>query len=1688
MSALSIVPALEVPVEVLERIFGHLDGYTIRNVLLTCRMWRDTADTVQVWSKVADSFWDNLDGSQVTVSRLRAPITLESSSGKSYSLDGSGESLISSFGFVGPLRRSHGHRKPIKDAGEVLHQAIYQHTFHTVPVPISQPAATLSESSDDHQPRNTFKQSFDSTGTDRTATTSSVPTSLANSVASSSGPAIAPNDLNFLGDSISALSLRRPHLLIGAARAPSPNAHLPPADALPSRGIPLPQSQSWHGQLPSTLNSPSGVPEGTANAVSQLRHTVSSPVPRLGASREKKELGPVRELSLSDAPDEDVLRRWLPSEEEITYILKESHHVAVHDFKEYYRLIATCLIVDPSLAAPAPSPSADPMKIVTPMSPAESLEHKILLANQQLWTFGSPHRPLRRQRIFASLPEALRHADHGDFIYLHKGVYTDPLTITKNVRLCGQMRINDSIFLQAQFQTTVHWRAPPTLRLFHTDSPSPRIIGVLATIAEEKPKRGSLTTSSGSCNSSTSSGTSAPSSPRSLPLHLSAEPLIRGSISCIDFSSELTEGEPSLVLHPRASVDIHHSLFRNVRGTAVRICPHASIQLLRTSFSGNMLPLDISPQCTSIGLYKNIYKDAMNVDTVELVFDQVLRHARSVLSCDKNAPPSPEIQLFSESVLSFVDLLLIKETRERAVSMLAPLGVISQVLAVLNHSPKYIPLVQNMLAALNVFSKIDTARSSINSQDGLKLVHRILQHHESDLFIQSEGLSTIWHLATQEGLRTVVESVNLEEVIFSALSKFSQRTSLVQSALGALWNLSWLSNRLSDRIARHMDQLLALPKLHPANDHIQCNLFGVLWNMSTHPALALELAKRETVSIVAASLSRHPHNVKLYKTACSLLSSLLLLPNQRQLFVEANGVAILVEAMETFSSTSLDLFEALDSLFAVLWEGYACSAEFDVSNGVVKTIKSSFVYFGAQRSVMSSRGNSISNTHLPALVQSHEAHAAAPQDQEQARSATSNGNANLGQIGAQVTAALHRRSENSANAPKKQVGSNSSAATGKHATQIPQHKLPKPLYDMKLFSFCVQRKQDIHLLLSILNQACGLKSTRVHRLIQMEFNPDDEAFDQLQLLLKNSEPTYLYLFVATILKLILLKDPSRLFAVRGGAIDLLIFLTSTVIPKPSYSSASSALASFASLSISTTIGSGVSGSFSIPSSNASTPSPSLITTPNTDSPRGSPAIGRASLTNSAVVQRSESSSSSNGSTSGGSTPSTAPNSFKRNSSGSASEGSAPPDAVVANTSPTSSTNYLSVNSASPNSARRVLIQQQAQTASPGRNRLKTATRGSPPVPMGLTSSLNANVIGSAVSGGAAASSSNGSGQSTNNAGPVVPGSLLLSTANPSPTSLSSPIAQTPRLSHSEHLTIELVRMLFDCYAGLSGMFDTDSRSGRLNTTWYSELLAGLEHLLHAAQQLPFMSRRLLGWIRDRYASLLSLTELKVKQESTTFVPDFSSTANRRFIALKLSNSWVVESPAIPLLSEPLGAVFLDTRFKTRCILVQSDYATIWNPHGSMESIRTNHFFSRGQVYFEVELHRIECPTHRRVSESSRAPFIAGWCTARSVYYSSKIGAGNEPHSWAVNPLLRPSQLQHHFWASGDRLQCFLDIDRAQIRYGINGIWLPPSFTNFCRQFDASLDIGFASVITLYQGTQVRFLFGTDCQFAPPSTP
>lgn len=2010
-----------------QRVFGNLDGYSIRNVMLTCRLWRDTADSVEVWMRVTDSFWDNLDGSHVSVAPLKStppPDSLRSSNEAASEVASSGTKLTTSGSrLTGPLRRSHGKRKQIKDSTEILHQVIYKHVFHDTQVT---PAAPAEEPAV-RQLR--VKDSFSSVSTATTATTSTLSSSasaLNSSMRDTRSMASTDEDMSEIDQMLSLSRLgqathaqswhgSRTDLAAAISAVDSTNqnkhdnrmAHQNEASASPARSGGLEKvleadaepsdassesptqdsssdaisnvSHSVHSQNSSSyslvdhvqqqqraeygvteqISSNSrlrpNVPQARASPPPHLllgiRHTVSSPVSRHSGVNNIQQESPLpifRELSAQDAPQEDVLRRWLPSEEEITYLLKESHQATANDFKEYYRLISTCLIVDPTLEFPetsSPQANADPMTIVTRMG-TETLAERLLRVNQELWTFGSPHRPLRRWRIFATLPDAIRHAQAGDFIYLHKGVYSEPLTITKPIRLCGQMRINESsVFLQAQIHTTIHWKALQTVKFF------PQSYDFLAPLSPST--HANLRASSSSISSSSSSSSSsAPNSPRSTPAYLLSDPTLRGSISCIDMSSQLARGEPALVVYPRAALDVHHSLFRNHEGTAVRVASHATILLLRTSFAGNMHALDVSPIANSLGLYKNSYKDHLTPDLVPLVVDIAKRHAKSVLASDGKGPCVAN-QLFAESVLSILDLLLVKEVKEIALAVLVP-DVLPLVLTVASHAPRFLPLTQNLAAALNVFMKIEPSRSFLAANDGLQTIRAMMIRHADDGFVQAESLSALWRLAGQESLRPAVDSLRIEEVIMAAIYKFgSKSSSIVAAALGALWNLSWLSEKLAARVLLKLADLCSLQRQYLENEHIQCNWCGLLWNMSTTQGseAANLFARHGTVPAIYAALKAHPKSARLYKTAASLLRYIVSFrPEQARIFVELGGIAVLLAALDTFSAaSSQDLFFSLDSTLAVLWEATPCVPEFDAHCGLFMTLTAYYNFFASSRSVLASAAFSLTSNR-PTVIP--------------------------------VNGAAHRSS-------------------------TPQtSKQPKPLSDLRLLNFCSQRKQDIHAILASFYTATGIKANQLHKLIQTSPEnplpplalPTTPIVEHFHHLLQNSEASQSHLFMTTVLKLLLSKDPSRLFCIRAGALDILTTLTTSLYksaqslsltgrynlgagspvppmlaangrdfsslaisspivvppsapqvqpanvnpsklnhffgefvdvvktPEPASTSSSSISPSAGSSSSSSLLVSSSSGS-NVPdtqklnkffgervdlvlqtelSSRArSSPEPTeerlvasmaamalapskqghhhhkehhhhvkerevtkvahpesvvvdlaeeealtssvtslwaLPSTPVAPMPRGglktnlrgrphpdsawsarSPPPGPPSQSGSEPPSPSSSpsptsvppfppsssSSSSNAadslfgtalssltgfSASGmGIRASMAPAATKGSSSKGPSASSGKKvgkegkegkegkdgkegkehkahkehkerkepkaskeskDSVESATKGSSSALFSSFGSQSSSSSSvsaksstsshpslgngskpNLLMQSQpsgSTTSSSGPNSLASGTR--PNLLMhsqpSLVSSSSPNLATASMNSSAPISSSIAHSVSPKHSSPhhhavIVPPTSAYGAGNTDPSTFQ--LIRTPTLTIAEQNSIELAKMIFDCYSMLSMLFDTDSRSGRLNVSSCVEFLSALELLVSTLTSIPHIPGYLIQWTRDKRASMLSISDLKARQES--LVPsdspelselssassnasssnlNVSSASARRFRALKLSSSWQISSQPTPLMAEPNTPVFLDPKFKTRFLLLQSDYATVWNPHATLESIRGNHFCPTGsKSYFELEFVRFDTcaggllPSAQRTShphqyeETSLAPLVAiGWCTARSVFFSSRVGVANEPHSWSAHPVRRvatPKSSQTnqviHTWCVGDRIQCAIDTNKTEIFYGINGTWSQaPAFRQFNQSFDAALDLGYAPAITLYQGCEAKVHFGSSCRFSPPS--
>ena len=1820
-----------------ERIFGNLDGYSMHNVLLTCRTFRDTADSVEVWTRITDSFWDNLDGSSVSVAPLKGPKNadpLATSVEGSYLYSSSGAKL------QGPLRRSHGKRKQIKDSSEVLHQVIYQHAYND-------PVASPLTGEEEPLRQLRIKDSFSSMGTATTATTSTQHTItsgmslLSRRTDSRSTLSDAMNDfdldeeknsdshslqtaqkgyhfgsgragahngrdgfghnhtthgsnapahaaswhgsrpdltaaLDSIAESPNSSQSRLSQNSLASANANPEDSHkpetgvtspsvdavvaddrvacasalpCPPSEASPTHfaGPPLnhsanpsPQVQitSHHddplGPAPSLLTSsasstsdslttspdhytsPSNtlsvsrasksantdlhhappdhlktsqndafyrirtdseeslnaynasgeetISRGTTpppaafvrrqpphdpyqHAVASpgygLRHTVSSPVHRSDDRRSTlDDLPPFLPSSVLSAPAEDVLRRWLPTEEEITYLLKESHQVSAQDFKEYYKLIATCLIVDPSLVnpEPVPSPTADPMTIVTCMS-TESLEERLLRVNQELWTFGSPHRPLRRRRIFASLPEAIRHARAGDFIYLHKGQYTDPLSISKPIRLCGQMRITESIYLQAHIQTTIHWRALQQLRTFSRER-----------ISLRESADGS----------------------RYRAAYLMNEPTLRGSISCLDMSSDLARGEPSLVVHPRAAVDVHHSLFRNREGTAVRVASHGTLLLLRNSFTGNMMSLDMSPKANSLGLYKNTYKDALTPDLVTLAVELARKHAKIILASDGSGP-CVGTQFFAEAVLSIVDLMFSREVKDAAIATLIP-DILPLLLQVLAHAPSYLQLAQNLCAALNVFTKLESCRAYLISRGGLSTLKQVMTLHASDGFVQVESLSALWRLAGQESLRPLLDSLQLDANILDAINKFGSKSpALVAAALGALWNISWLSDKLAARVMPTLPSLFRLQRQYLTNEHIQCNFCGLLWNMSTAGASKL-FVQNGAVSSIYGALKEHPKSARLFKTAASLLRYIFSYePKEARVFADLGGAAVLLGALETFSSSSTqDLFFAIDGVLALIWETTPVESDFDAQGGLWLTLTSYYNFFASSQSSL---------TAALFTAQSHRA--------------------------AVVSAPL-----------------------------APPQRAPKPLSDLKLLTFCAQRKIDIHAILTSFYSACGIKSLQLQKLLPNAEYSNSQFLasnslpiaDHFHHLLNNSDRNQTYLFIASILKLLLSKDPSRLFAVRGGALDLLSHFTSSLPKSVSISSR------FGFLNTGSTDVSGgglVASMASLALGHTEKPPKSLPKMDLTASQQSKPTETSPTKKEETLEQLFPAAISSlwampkppGYASAGPSNSIHAPSPRDRLRMGLRGDTlrSPPPGPPPSSTSPSPSQSPVPTTSSAPNTATpstpapatsSVVESGSLWGSLGGASMMSSGIRASmAPAPKkesvkkdSATAAPASPLSNSGKSLRQAAAPSPPSSTShlplTENKPPSIPLSLNASTA-PSRVSPITPPQVSPSLTAVELASIELARMIFDCYSILALHFDADSRSGRLNVATCVDFLSGLEHFVNTLSSIHHMPSYLTNWARDRRTSMLSIADLQDKQQTEGAPSSTLSTAAaaRRFQALKLSSSWQIESRPMVLMSEPNSIIFLDAKFKTRFMLIQSDYATIWNPHASLESIRANTFANKSVLksYFEVSLQRFEpCATGLLPTASSLArpsqfvetsqPLISvGWCTARSVFFSTKIGVLNEPFCWAKRIISTlPGNPKQFTWSIGDRICCFLDTQKMEISYAINGVWnSPPAFSQFNPGFDPAVDIGYAPAITLHQGVEAKFHYGGSCLYSPP---
>lgn len=119
-----------------------------------------------------------------------------------------------------------------------------------------------------------------------------------------------------------------------------------------------------------------------------------------------------------------VMRKYLPKDYEIKHFIRASES-NLKDWKFVYKFLTTCLIVNQNI---------------------EDLDK----ANEEMYNYGSPHKQLRKKRIFNNLQNAIDECEENGIIYIHSGSYTEDITIDKNVHIYGSLHVSDKIYLNGK--------------------------------------------------------------------------------------------------------------------------------------------------------------------------------------------------------------------------------------------------------------------------------------------------------------------------------------------------------------------------------------------------------------------------------------------------------------------------------------------------------------------------------------------------------------------------------------------------------------------------------------------------------------------------------------------------------------------------------------------------------------------------------------------------------------------------------------------------------------------------------------------------------------------------------------------------------------------------------------------------------------------------------------------------------------------------------------------------------------------------------------------------------------------------------------------------------------------------------------------------------------------------------------
>jgi len=142
------------------------------------------------------------------------------------------------------------------------------------------------------------------------------------------------------------------------------------------------------------------------------------------------------------------------------------------------------------------------------------------------------------------------------------------------------------------------------------------------------------------------------------------------------------------------------------------------------------------------------------------------------------------------------------------------------------------------------------------------------------------------------------------------------------------------------------------------------------------------------------------------------------------------------------------------------------------------------------------------------------------------------------------------------------------------------------------------------------------------------------------------------------------------------------------------------------------------------------------------------------------------------------------------------------------------------------------------------------------------------------------------------------------------------------------------------------------------------------------------------------------------------------------------------------------------------------------------SARANRCVTKGTWYFEVEL-------------GTSGLHQIGWCTKDCQFLPDEAegkGVGDDEFGWAVDLYrgcvwhqMDDNNPDRHYapdvkWKAGDILQCYLDLDKKEMSFGLNGTNLGVAFT---VQDITNIGDGLYPAVSMTPGNYSFFNFGKD---------